>query len=250
MDIKNRAIQILRMVSWETTGLANPLFLILLSFASFFFMPSAVFGQYLISLYGKPDPFPVAAQDLFIHIADLAVQKLYVPLILIVSFSMTNTLTREFDSGLAKFYLSLPVGRSAILLGKLLANLLLIYVVEIFACLSHAYLLEPSNFLAYLSKVDSLAAMFLYTFSELFFIFGVTTWVCTLAQKSWVAVVLCTFSLYSFIIVRELASAPVNLPPFVFSPFLFSGITLLFLVASTVLLILSIYLFTRRTEVS
>ncbi|MEM2998374.1 MAG: ABC transporter permease subunit [Thermoproteota archaeon] len=250
MSVRNRITQVLRVASWEVTGLANPLFLILLSFTHFFFIPSA-FVPNLILLHDNSDPFPTAAQDLFTNIAGAAVAKLYVPLILIVSLSMTNTLTREFDSGLAKFYLSLPVSRLAVLLGKLLANFLLVYLVEVFACLTYAYLMEPSNFLNYVSNIDSVAVVFLHTFFELFFILGVTTWVCTLAPKSWVAVVLSTLSLYSFMIVNELQPRlKWYLPPYCFMPPFFGTYTLLFLAVSAVLFLLSTYLFVRRVEVS
>jgi len=255
MRAKELIDQIVEVTSWEMTGLASPIFLVLLSAVIFFFIPSVGGIQGAGGVQGKSDLLAIAANDLFSGIATEAVTRLYVPLVLTVSFCLMNAFTREFDSGLAKFYLSLPASRLAIFIGKLLASFLLIGSIEISGSLLYAYLLDPVNFLSYFCGINNVIVLSYCLFSELFFIFGVTTFICLLAPKSWVAVALSTFSLYSFQFANELQPQLVwFLPPHIFllSPLdpLRVLLGVLLLVLSAGLLLLSAYLFVRKVQVS
>jgi len=253
VGLRNLMIQIARVAAWEVAGLSRPLFILLLSVVFSFYIPSSFVGHPMMEIKDQLDLYSIAARDLSESIANAGVVKFYVPLILIISFSVMNTFTREFDSGLAKFYLSLPVSKLAVISGKLLGSFLTIYSVEILVSLLYAYLLEPSNFLNYFLRLDSAITLLSRLFCELFFIFGVTTYICILAPKSWVAIVLSTFSLYSFLLVNELQpSLKWYLPPQVFCagewPLQFFGI--LFISISILLMLWSFYAFVRRLEVT
>lgn len=255
MDVRNLADQIVEVTLWEIRGLARSPFLAIFSFILFFSLPSPSIGKNVIEARLGPSPYVVAAHDLYGHIAMQAVASFYVPLVLVVSFILMNSITKEFDSGLAKFYFSLPISRLAIVVGKLLSMSLVLFSIETLAVLSYAFLIEPWNFLGYSSIFEDSLILFSSLFIELLFILGVVTYACMLAPRSWVAIACSTISLYSFLVLDEvLPQAKWYLPPYVFIPYIgFTDLASLvepaFLAISAVLLLISTYLFVKKIEV-
>ena len=245
---------LLTLVLWELRSLIKLrrlIPLVCITFLSYGLKPYFI-SSYYTFLSGAPDEYAYS----FITFNTLSVgasrvSAEYIPLVLFTVYFFSINLAGEFDSGLLKYYLSLPLTRGRLLLAKMLANFIILAAVGLSALYYYIYISLP--LLSIPLTIWGFSSM-LYLGSllivELLFIVSVTTYFSVLAPKKLYAVLYSLVFLYLPYILLPVVGILWLLPPYSLTYAIHDSSGIIYpSVLSIILLAVSYYLFTRKVEV-
>ncbi|RLG95426.1 hypothetical protein DRO37_02485 [Candidatus Bathyarchaeota archaeon] len=162
----------------------------------------------------------------------------------------------EIDSGLLKFYLSLPLSRLKVFTSKFLAGYMLLFLSGLAATCYSAIMEAAEGLLIIIprSPIIYLLDPALFLAQELLFTFSVSIYFSVVSRRAWQSSLYSILTLYSFYTIAQInPRLRWFFPPDIFS-IAFSRMIHLYIVFYTLLsialLCLSCYLFVRRLEVA
>lgn len=178
---------------------------------------------------------------------------MYLALAFFSSLLVPAQLTSELETGVLKFYASLPASRLKIFLVKFLSVLLLMYLSGLSAIYYSMFMSLPSEFITLIcaSPFSTLQPALSLIFAILFTL-SISFYFSVISGRAWHASVYSLITLYSFYTIREVVPGTHwFFPPYIFLLALYEMTGMLYMLCiSLLLLALSCYLFMRRLEVT
>jgi len=182
-----------------------------------------------------------------------SIAGIYLALAFFSSLLVPAQLTSELETGILKFYASLPVSRLKIFLIKFLAIFLLLYLSGLSATYYNMFISGPEEYfmLLYASPFFTFQPALFLMFAILFTL-SISFYFSVVSRRSWHASVYSLITLYSFYTIREVVpGAHWFFPPYIFLFAFYQMANMLYMLCvSLLLLALSCYLFMKRLEVT
>lgn|GEM_PF-2002792 len=182
-----------------------------------------------------------------------SVSGLYLALSFFSAILVSTSFASEFESGILKFYVSLPTSRLKIFAIKFLAEFIIVFSIGLGAIYYLMFMKAPGDFLGLLAAspfyvLQPCISLVLATL----FTFAVSMYFSVNSRRAWHASLYSLITLYSFYSVRQVApGAQWFLPPYAFAWGLSEMTSAIYTTFFSVLLIcLSCYIFIRKLEVS
>ncbi|MEM2939996.1 MAG: ABC transporter permease [Thermoproteota archaeon] len=181
-----------------------------------------------------------------------SIAELYLALAFFSAILVSTSLTGEFESGVLKFYSSLPVSRLKIFVAKFLTVFVTVFLTGISAIYYELFMEAPEEFFSILIAAPFyiLQPCLLLALASLF-TFAVSLYFSVNSRRAWHASIYSLITLYSLHTVREIApGGSLFLPPYSFAFISQEMTSLLYTTFFSVLLIcFSCYIFVRKVEV-
>jgi len=241
------------LLKWELASLFR--LKVILPLTAFMFFTSQLGGEMNItaSTGGDKELLSMFLAQFLGWVGSDSVSELYLALAFFSAILISTSLASELESGILKFYVSLPTSRLKIFIIKFLAEFIIIFSIGLGAIYYRMFMKAPGEFSGLLAASPfyilqpciSLALATLFTFAVSVY-FSVNT------RRAWHASLYSLITLYSFYSVRQVApGARWFLPPYTFAIGVSEMTSILYTTFFSVLLIcLSCYIFVRKLEVS
>ena len=240
---------------WELSSITR--LKIVLPLVAFMFFTSALRPKVsMMTAFSDMNvPFGSLARDLsWRSISSLG--NIYLALAFFSAVLASASFAGEIDSGLLKFYLSLPLSRLKVFTSKFLAGYMLLFLSGLAATCYSAIMEAAEGLLIIIprSPIIYLLDPALFLAQELLFTFSVSIYFSVVSRRAWQSSLYSILTLYSFYTIAQInPRLRWFFPPDIFS-IAFSRMIHLYIVFYTLLsialLCLSCYLFVRRLEVA
>jgi len=183
----------------------------------------------------------------------VSIEGIYLALAFFSAILVPFSLTEELNTGILKYYLSLPISRFKVFSAKFLACYIVLNLTSLTAVYYKMFMTDPRNFFQFLavSPFYMLQPCLMILLATLF-TFSVSLYFSVVSVKAWHASLYSLFTLYSFYTVR-LVNPRLRwyLPPYMFFPASTSMTGIFYIMFFSVFLTLSsCYIFVRRLEVA
>jgi len=182
-----------------------------------------------------------------------SVSGLYLALAFFSAILISTSLASELESGILKFYVSLPTSKLKIFALKFLAEFIIVFSIGLSAIYYLMFMKAPGDFLGLLAAspfyvLQPCISLVLATL----FAFAVSMYFSVNSRRAWHASLYSLITLYSFYSIRQVApSAQWFFPPYTFAIGISEMTSALYTTFFSILLIcLSCYIFVRKLEVS
>lgn len=246
-------MKLMTFLKWEVSSLSR--LRLILPLVAFMFFTSHLGGTIHGSSTFVEEVGPKELISLTIRLSWMAttsIEGTYLALAFFSAILASASIAGELDSGILKFYLSLPIGRLKVFVCKFLAIYVLLLLFGAASVYYRMFMEAPEDFLILLTASPfHMIQPLLLEASALLFTLSVSTYFSVVSRRAFHASLYSLFVLYSFYSVR-MVSPRMRwfLPPHVFGMRILGLANLMYFVAFSVgLLILSLYIFTRRLEV-
>lgn len=238
---------------WEVSSLTRPK--LILPLAAFMFFSSYLGGEVhgsstFIGGVGTRDLITLARR--LGRMAATSIDGTYLALAFFSAVLASTSIAGELDSGILKFYLSQPMGRLKVFACKFLSVYMLLLSFGAASVYYRMFMEAPEDFPALLAASPFyIIQPLLLEASAILFTLSVSTYFSVVSRRAYHASLYSLFVLYSFYSVRMVSPGMRwFLPPYAFSIGIFELANLTYFLAFSLgLLILAIYIFTRRLEV-
>jgi ABC-type transport system involved in multi-copper enzyme maturation permease subunit len=181
------------------------------------------------------------------------ISEMYIALVFFSAILVSASLAGGQETGILKFYLSLPASRLRVVSAKFLASYAIVYLISLGSTYYRMFMIAPDDFVFLLiNSPFHILQPSLFLGLTILFTFSVALYFSVVTASAWQASLFALITLYStYTTVLVVPGLHWFFPPFSFAHGFFQITNMLYITFFSVMLVsLSFFLFTKKLEVT